>query len=123
MYWLEKSGLKEMLPELLKTRVYAGVSAGSIITGPNLTMSNQKKAKIYKEKFGYETNTGLGFVDFCFRPHLNSPFSPHARKELIKEAAKQIPEIIYALDDQMAIKVIDGKAELVGEGEYLIFNK
>ena len=70
MYWLEKSGLKELLPELLKTRVYVGVSAGSIVTGPTLITSNQKKAVSYKEKFGYETNAGLGFVDFYIRPHL-----------------------------------------------------
>src|SRR5680860_576655 len=31
MYWLKESGLAELLPELLKTRVYAGISAGSII--------------------------------------------------------------------------------------------
>ncbi len=123
MYWLEKSGLKEMLPELLKTRVYVGVSAGSIVTGPNLATSNKEKKILYKEKFGYETDTGLGFVDFFIRPHLNSSTSLHARKELIAETAKQVPQTIYALDDQMALKVIDGKEELVGEGEYIVFNK
>ena len=123
MYWLEKSGLKELLPELLKTRVYVGVSAGSIVTGPTLITSNQKKAVSYKEKFGYETNAGLGFVDFYIRPHLNSPTSPHSTTELTAEIAKQIPQTIYALDDQMALKVVDGKVEIIGEGEYIVFNK
>ena len=123
MYWLEKTGLKELLFELLKTRVYVGVSAGSIITGPTLITSNQKKAVSYKEKFGYETNEGLGFVDFYIRPHLNSKTSPHSTKELIEQIAKEVPQTIYGLDDQMALKVIDGKAELVGEGKYVVFNK
>ena len=123
MYWLEKTGLKELLPELLKTRVCVGISAGSIITAPTLETSNQVKAKLNKVKFGFETNTGLGFVNFYIRPHLNSSTSPHSTKEFIEEISKQIPQTIYGIDDQMAIKVVDGKEELIGEGEYVVFNK
>jgi len=124
MHWVEKSGLQELLPELLKTRVYVGVSAGSVITSPTLALSSQDKALWYKEKFGgQEIKEGLGFVDFYIRPHLNSPKFPNTRKEFLEEIAKQIPQTIYGLDDQMALKVVDGKVEAVGEGEYLIFNK
>jgi len=123
MRWLEESGLKKMLPELLKTRVYVGVSAGSIVTGPTLDTANAEKASRYKKQFGYETNTGLRFVDFCVRPHLNSASSPHSRKEFLEEISKKIPQTIYGIDDQMALKVVDGKVEIVGEGEYLVFNK
>src|SRR3989344_1969229 len=35
-HWLRKSGLIKLLPRLLKTRVWAGISAGSIVTGPSL---------------------------------------------------------------------------------------
>lgn len=114
MYWVEKSGLKELLPELSKTRVYVGVSAGSIIMSPTLSFSNQERAKWYKEKFGYEAKEGLGFIDFYIRPHLNSPTSPHSRKELIEKTAKEIPQIVYAIDDQVAIKVVDGKIKING---------
>src|SRR3990167_4075886 len=54
IYWIEKSGLKELLPELLKTRLYVGVSAGTIITSSTLALSNKDKALWYKEKFGYD---------------------------------------------------------------------
>lgn len=123
MYWMEKSGLKELLSEFLKNKVYVGVSAGSMIMSPTLSFSNQERAKWYKEKFGYEAKEGLGFIDFYIRPHLNSPTSPHSRKELIEKTAKEIPQIVYAIDDQMAIKVADGTIEIIGEGEYLVFNK
>jgi len=123
MYWMEKSGLKELLPELLKTKVYVGVSAGSIVTSPTSALSNKKKALWYKEKFGYEAGAGLGFIDFYIRPHLNAPNHPNSKKEILEQVAKEIPETIYGIDDQMAIKVIDGKIEVVGEGEYLVFNK
>lgn len=123
MYWLEKSGLKKILPELLKTRVYAGISAGSMIMCPTLKLTSEAHRILYKEKFGYETNEGLGYVDFYLRPHLNAPGKIENQKEFLVEMAKKIPQTIYGIDDQMAIKVVDGKVELMGEGEYLIFNK
>lgn len=121
--WLNESGLKDLLPELLKTRVYVGVSAGTIIASPTLALDNKEKIKFYKESFGQSTSEGLGFVDFYIRPHLNASNHPHATRELLAEIAKQIPQTIYGIDNQMAIKVVDGKVEVVGEGKYVAFNK
>ena len=123
MHWMEESGLKELLPELLKTRVYVGVSAGSIVTSQTLALSRKEKRIWYKEKFGYEGDKGLGFIDFYIRPHLNAPNHPNSKKEILEQTAKDIPETIYGIDDQMAVKVVDGKVEIVGEGEYVVFNK
>ncbi|OGI57351.1 hypothetical protein A3B85_00695 [Candidatus Nomurabacteria bacterium RIFCSPHIGHO2_02_FULL_37_13] len=123
MRWVEESGLKELLPEFLKTKVWVGISAGSIITAPTLALGDRVKTVSYKERFGYEAKEGLNLVNFYFRPHLNSSTSLHSTKELIAEIAKQIPETIYGIDDQMAIKVVDGKEEVIGEGEYVVFNK
>jgi dipeptidase E len=123
MRWLNESGLAELLPELLKTRVYAGISAGSMVTNPTLALSSKDKKIYYEEKFGYNNEKALGFVDFYVRPHFNSPHFPQARKEYLEEVAKDIPDTIYALDDNSALKVIDDKVEIVSEGEYLILNK
>ena len=38
MEWIRKSGLKKMLPKLLETKVYVGVSAGSMVTNKNLAL-------------------------------------------------------------------------------------
>lgn len=119
MRWVSESGLKELLPELLKTRVWAGISAGSIIVSPSLALSSKEKALFYKEKFGYEINEGLGFVDFYISPHFNTPNKPDKQKEYLEKVAK-IVFPIYALDDQSALKVIDGKVEVISEGKYLI---
>ena len=123
MYWLEKSGLAKLLPHLLKKRVYAGISAGSIVVAPSLELSSKDKKLWYEKKFGYKNNKALGLVEFHIRPHLNSPHFPHAKEEFLREISKTIKEPIYALDDQSALKVIDGKVEVVTEGEYLVFNK
>lgn len=122
MEWINKSGLVNILPELLKTRVYVGVSAGSDVTNKNLYIKISQD--IYEEDLNEtEDMKGLGFVDFYFCPHLNSPWFKKARKENIEEAVKGITEKIYALDDQSAIKITDGKLEIISEGEYLILNE
>jgi dipeptidase E len=123
MRWLKESGLEDLLPELLKTKVWVGISAGSIVLCPTIELASKIHAEFYKEKFGYEIKEGLGYVDFLFRPHLNSPNKPESQKEYLAEFAKTTPKIVYGLDDQMALKVIDGKVEVVGEGEYVVFNK
>src|SRR3989344_3390089 len=38
MRWINKSGLVNFLPELLKTKVYVGLSAGSMVTNPDLAL-------------------------------------------------------------------------------------
>lgn len=121
MYWLNKSGLAKLLPELLKTRVYVGISAGSMVTSKDLSLS-QSQRLYYEDLDRREEMAGLGFINFFFRPHLNSPYFTKIRKEYLEELAKEIPETIYALDDNSALKIVDGKVEVISEGEWLIFN-
>ena len=123
VYCVKESGLKELLPELLKTKVYVGISAGSIMMSSTLIMGGTRKSVRYKKDFNREEKEGLGIIDFYVRPHLNSPTSPDARKGIIEENAKKVQGVVYALDDQMAIKVVDNKIEVIGEGDYLVFNK
>lgn len=121
MEWINKSGLVSFLPELLKTKVYVGVSAGSIVTNKDLALKLSKI--IYEEDLDRtEIMAGLHFVDFYFLPHLNSLDFEKIREENIKEAIKGMSEKVYALDDNSALKVIDGKVEIISEGVYLEFN-
>lgn len=119
MHWVKQSGLQEELPSLLKTRVYAGISAGSCIAGPTIYNSVQN---LFGEKYELEIKEGIGLVDFQFIPHLNSPYFDRIREENLQEAAKDLTEPVYALDDSSALKIVDGKVEVVGEGKYLTFN-
>ncbi len=123
MHWLNKSGLTKLLPELLKTRVYVGISAGSMVTGPNLSLSQSKQ--LYGSTRGDSDSRdveGLSFVDFLIRPHLNSPSFPKVRADFLGEIANKSPEKIYAIDDNTAIKVVDGEVEIISEGEWKEFN-
>jgi len=119
MHWVKKSGLQEELPNLLKSRIYAGISAGSCIAGPTIYNSVQN---LFGEKYELEIIDGLGLVNIQIIPHLNSPYFDKIREENLKEASKDLKEPVYALDDDSALTVVDGKVEIVSEGKYLTFN-
>lgn len=123
MYWLKKSGLANLLPKMLKNKVYVGISAGSMVACPNIALSNKDK-KIYYEKWtGYGSEDGLGLVNFYIRPHLNTRFFPNANADNFAKLAKDVREPIYVLDDQSALRVSDGEIAIISEGDYLVFNK
>ncbi|MDP3728169.1 MAG: Type 1 glutamine amidotransferase-like domain-containing protein [bacterium] len=111
---IKYSGLQEELPRLLKTRIYVGISAGSIVTGKNLVASStflysDEKKNIPK---------GLGYVPFYVRSHLNSPDFPQMRDMYLKKASKKLDSDLYALDDASALIYIDGKIKIVSEGTW-----
>ncbi|MFZ2205787.1 MAG: Type 1 glutamine amidotransferase-like domain-containing protein [Minisyncoccia bacterium] len=121
MEWINKSGLTSLLPELLKNKVYVGVSAGSMVTNKNLALEISQI--VYGEDLDKtEEMPGLNFVDFYFLPHLNNSYFKNVREDLIKETVKDMPEKIYALDDDSALKVIDGKVEVISEGKWFEIN-
>lgn len=122
MRWLNRSGLADLLPDLLKDRVYVGVSAGSMVTNPDLAL---KMAQIIYEEDMLETEElkGLNFVDFYFLPHLNSRWFKKMRRENIERVGQETRRPIYALDDDSVLKIIDDSVEVVGEGEWFVVNE
>lgn len=119
MYWVKQSGLIESLPKLLTDRVYAGISAGSCIAGPTI---QNKVQDLFGEKYELDIKKGLGLVDFQIIPHLNSPSFEKMRKESLEIASREVKEPVYAIDDNSAISVDDGKVEIISEGDWCKFN-
>lgn len=118
MEWLDRSGLSARLPALLEDKVYVGVSAGSMVTGKDLNLKVSQA--LYEEDLERtEDMAGLKLVDFYVLPHLNSPYFPNVREAFIKEVIYGITETVYAIDDDSALKVIDGQAEIISEGKWL----
>ena len=119
---LRRSGLADLLPELLKTRVYAGISAGSAVAGPSLLLSSEKD--YYPEGLDApQTAPALGFVPFLVRSHLNNPKFPLIREERLREQAKDLPYPAYVLDDYTALKVDDNQVTVVGTGTHIYLDK
>jgi dipeptidase E len=115
MSWVQKSGLRKELPQLLETRIYVGISAGSCIAGPTIVNSVQD---LFDEDGDSTISQGLVFVPFQIVPHLNSPYFPAVREKNISNASKVLAEPVYAIDDNSAI-VVDGDiVEVVSQGTW-----
>lgn len=121
MEWINKSGLVKLLPEYLKTKVWVGLSAGSMVMNPDL--ARKISQVVYGEDFDKDRDvTGLNYVDFYFLPHLNSQYFPLLTEENIRKATKDMVKKVYAVDDQTALKVIDGKVDVISEGKWFVIN-
>jgi dipeptidase E len=113
-YWMRQSGLAERLPSL--DVVYVGLSAGSMIMAPNIG-----------EFFvGWTPPTGddetLGMVDFAMFPHLEHEMLPHNTLANAEKWAAGLQVPGYAIDDETAIKVVDGEIDVISEGHWKQFS-
>jgi dipeptidase E len=118
---IHQSGLAKELSKLLKNKVYVGISAGSCVTGQLL--NDSLFALLYPgEENIYGVDSGLGLVDFCILPHLNSLSFPNLREQRIAQIVNETKLPIYAIDDETAIQVVNGDIKFVGEGKHLRYN-
>jgi len=113
-YWMQQSGLADLLPSLRET-VWVGLSAGSLVMTPNIGADFVR----------WTSPTGgdrtLGMVDFSIFPHLDHEAMPDNSMANAEKWAASMPVPGYAIDDQTAIKVIDGVVEVVSEGHWKRF--
>jgi dipeptidase E len=110
-HWMRLSRLADLLPSLHET-VYVGVSAGSTVMTPNVG-----------EEFVYgnmptNDDRALGLVGFSMFPHVDHVDMPDNCMSNAEKWAARLPVPGYAVDDQTAIKVIDGVVEVVSEGHW-----
>jgi dipeptidase E len=113
-HWMRQSGLADLLPSL--PAVYVGVSAGSLVMGPNVG-----------EEFDYRVSPkggdeALGMVAFAMFTHLDHPNMPDHSMANAERWAANLPVPGYAIDDETAIKVTDGTVEVISEGHWRLFS-
>lgn len=65
----------------------------------------------------------LGLVDFVIRPHFEADYFPQATLENVAKWAAKVDYPLYALDDQSALKVIDGKVAVISRGQWKLLGK
>lgn len=118
---MRESGVTEALSELLKTRIYMGISAGSMVVGKLLPGELTKE--LWPEESFVGNEEGMGMYDLSILPHLNSDYFAHLRAPLIESMKDRFPRTVYALDDQSALKVVGNDIEVVTEGDFLKLEK
>jgi dipeptidase E len=114
-HWMRQSGLADLLPSLPNT-VWVGLSAGSMVMTPRIGEDFVE----WKSPAGDDRT--LGFVDFSICPHVNGDDQPGNTMAEAEAWAATIPGPAYAVDDQTAFKVVDGKVEIISEGNWRLFN-
>jgi dipeptidase E len=111
---MRQSGLAELLPSL-QDKVWLGFSAGSMVLTP----------RIGEDFVGWKPPAGgdeaLGVVDFSIFPHVDHPNLPDNTMAAAEKWAAEIAGPAYAIDDDTAIKVVDGAVEVISEGHWKLF--
>lgn len=113
-HWMRQSGLADLLPTLPE-KVWVGLSAGSMVMTP----------RIGEEFVGWKSPTGndetLGLVDFSIFPHLDYPGFTKNTMAHAEKWASRLPTSSYAMDNETALKVVDGKVDVISEGNWKFF--
>lgn len=114
-HWMRESGLADLLPSLPHT-VWAGLSAGSMVMTP----------RIGDDFVRWQPPTGddstLGTVDFSLFPHLDHADMPENTMADAERWAAGIAGPAYAIDDETAIRVVDGTVDVISEGKWRHFS-
>lgn len=113
-HWMRQSGLADLLPSLPDT-VWVGLSAGSMVLTPRIG----KDFVQWESPAGDET---LGVVDFSICPHVNGNDQPGNSMATAEAWAADLPNPGYVIDDETAIRVIDGRVDVVSEGQWKLLN-
>jgi len=114
-HWMGECGLTDMLPSLDDT-LWLGMSGGSMVMTP----------RIGEDFVGWKPPDGgdraLGLVDFAIFPHLDHPSLPENTLAHATEWAAGLDCAAYAVDDETAIRVVDGEVDVVSEGHWQRFD-
>jgi dipeptidase E len=114
-HWMRQSGLADLLPSLPE-KVWVGVSAGSMVMTPRIGEDFVQ----WRPPAGDDST--LGVVDFSICPHLARDGMPGNSMAEAEQWAAGIAGPAYAMDDETAIKVVDGTVEVVSEGQWRLFS-
>ena len=136
-YWLHRSGLADLLPTLRSEAVYVGVSAGSMAAtalfgetypdppaGPGTPLTTEHVSFPTPDgavECTFVTARGAGLTDVSVIPHLDQDGHPDASLANAEIWAGKLPAATYAIDDETAVTVVDGRVEVVSEGHWRQF--
>jgi dipeptidase E len=112
-HWMRASGMADLLPSLVDT-VWVGVSGGSMVMTPRI-------GDDFVTWQSPEGDRTLGVVDFSIFPHLENPDLPDNTMEAAERWAADVGGPAYAIDDETAIRVVDGADDVVSEGTWKRF--
>lgn len=113
-HWMRESGLVDLLPTMPE-KVWVGMSGGSMVMSP----------RIGEDFVGWKApsgdDTALEVVDFAIFPHLDHEMLPENTMADAEKWAAGMDIPAYAIDDETAIRVVDGTVDVISEGHWKLF--
>lgn len=119
------NGLAAEMAVLLESKVYVGVSAGSMIFSRNMSnrtaevFGEQEELRILGET---PARPPFSLYDWHVKPHLNSLDYPDRTPAWFKKAAAQVDFPVYALDDDSAVRIRGDQVDVVSAGRWQVLN-
>lgn len=110
---IRKTGFDKWLINNLDTKVYVGVSAGSIVATPNIAVAGIDDGD--ENRNNLQDLQGLSLVNIELSPHTNGDVSHEANRAY----SETIENELIGLDDESALLVTDDSFEVISEGQYL----
>lgn len=106
---LRETGLGDFVVRQVRNRaIYVGVSAGSIIAGPDVEIAGWG-SEGDKNEIGLQDLTGFGLVNIEVFPH----FHEELRSE-VEEFKKKVPYKVFELTNNQSVFVNDSDTEVIG---------
>lgn len=118
MHVFNRSGFTKLLPELLKSKVYVGSSAGSMVMGKRVF--GEAYHRIYGERDDYGVTEYMGLVNLAIKPHMNSRSFPNNKPTILEEVASNMGFPVYGLEDDSAIVVNGDQQTFIGTEPYKV---
>jgi dipeptidase E len=119
------NGLAAEMAAIVESKVYVGVSAGSMIFSRNLS---EKTGEAFAEhedlRILGETRprSPVGLFDWYLKPHLNSPYFADRTTTWFEQAAAKLDFPVYAIDDDSAVRVRGNEIDVVSDGTWRLLN-
>jgi dipeptidase E len=110
---MRESGLADLLQSL--KAVWVGLSGGSMVMTPRIG----DDFKVWNPPDGGDK--ALGIVDFSIFPHVDHPSLPENTMAAAEQWAAGLGNPSYAIDDDTAIRVVDGSVDVISEGTWRFF--
>ncbi len=109
----DETGFSDIMPELLKTKVWCGSSAGSMILGKMISSAWQNK--LYGPADDYGIKSYMDLLDFSVLPHLTGgDLGFDNNDKIVFDISAGVDWDIYALSDWSAVLVDGDRVDVIG---------
>ncbi len=114
---LRTTGFDQIIKNFVKNNgIFIGVSAGSIVVTPNISVANIEPAD--PNEVNLTDFTGLSLIDFEVSPHVPE----YVSYEAMDQYSQQTKNKIITIDHDCAVLVNNNQTSIIGPGQRRFYN-